>query len=123
MVAESPSPTHSQAKRWANITVSNGDSFSKVHKLRDLFSVQLHTSCHTHELLGCNCLNEGGGLEDKDNGSTNDDSNDANEDEVDEDEDGQPAGFQSASSIKPETITKMDKAVSVDYKLLPCAEN
>ena len=98
--------------------MTNGDKFSKVHKLRDLFTVQLQTSCHTHELLGCDCLNEG---DREDDGSANSESNDRNEnedeEEDEEDEDTRPAGFQSASTVKPETITKMDKAVSLCSKI------
>jgi len=91
---------------------SKSNSFTSK-ELRDLFSVQLQTTCHTHELLGCNCLNEDD-HEDEEDGSTNGDASGA-EDE-DEDEDDRPAGFQSASLIRPETTAKVDKALAKKRK-------
>ncbi len=77
--------------------------------------MQLQTTCHTHELLGCNCLNEDD-HEDEEDGSTNGDASGAE----DEDEDDRPAGFQSASLIRPETTAKVDKAVSVGFDVQQC---
>ncbi|KLO18384.1 hypothetical protein SCHPADRAFT_899782 [Schizopora paradoxa] len=92
---------------------SKSNSFTSK-ELRDLFTVQLQTSCHTHELLGCDCMNEADREED---GSTKSDSNDSNDVEDDEDdEEDRQAGFQSASTMKPETFTKMDKDLAKKRK-------
>ncbi|KZV80511.1 hypothetical protein EXIGLDRAFT_845467 [Exidia glandulosa HHB12029] len=70
---------------------SKSDSFSP-QDLRDLFSVHVSTSCHTHDLLACPCDSENGPLGDDDDVDVGLDGSDGDDEE---------RGFVVASTLKP----------------------
>ncbi|TDL24190.1 hypothetical protein BD410DRAFT_745512 [Rickenella mellea] len=81
---------------------SKSDSFT-AKDLRDLFTIQHNTGCHTHDLLDCPCSYEPSQpRQDEDDDRMSDSGEDS-------DEEG-PSGFVVAAQIKPETFAKVDKA-------------
>jgi DNA repair and recombination protein RAD54B len=78
-----------------------------LNQLQDIFRIHPNTPCHTHDLLECPC---DGTITDRrkiDNTQGDEASN------VENDSEPENSGFINASQIKPEQITKMDKAVTI----------
>ncbi|KAJ7675096.1 SNF2 family N-terminal domain-containing protein [Mycena rosella] len=83
-------------------TSSKSDSFSRKD-LRDIFRIHPDTACNTHDLLECPC--DGTFTEDTKEDITDEDSID-----IDSDSEAETKGFVNASQIRPEEISKIEKA-------------
>ncbi|EJD03013.1 uncharacterized protein FOMMEDRAFT_123160 [Fomitiporia mediterranea MF3/22] len=86
---------------------SKSDSFTQK-ELRDLFTFYQHTSCHTHDLIGCPCT-RGHDEERSDDPMLDDAFPDLCFEESDNEEQTREIGFCKASLI-PEDYAKLDKA-------------
>lgn len=82
-------------------------------QLRDIFRVHPDTSCNTHDLIECPCINASGSDLSIAEKATSDSDTDSIGESSDEEEEGTVKGFVAASQVKTEDIMRMDKAVSV----------
>ncbi|KAL6308182.1 SNF2 family N-terminal domain-containing protein [Sparassis latifolia] len=82
---------------------SKSDSFTRKD-LRDIFTVHPFTTCNTHDLLECPCNGLTGPVE------LNEKRSDSGSEDGDESDSEAQTRFVVASQVKPEQISKMDKA-------------
>ncbi|KAL5523808.1 hypothetical protein ACEPAG_7981 [Sanghuangporus baumii] len=87
---------------------SKSDSFTH-DELRDLFTFHHRTSCHTHELIGCPCVNVRESDIDENGLILDEVLSEADSEEFDIERRPQELGFRKASLHDPEELEKIDK--------------